>query len=173
VLYPGLRLAYLVVPEQQIEAFQDTAHWLGISSATMLQSVVADFMEQGHFARHLKKMRALYATRRTYLTEALEHAFGEALHIPARAGGMHVLAYWTKHRDDKALARSANAQGLAAQALSDWSRRESTPPGMLLGFTNLTSSRQAHALVRRLYQATTLESTSAEAISPRSSRVLG
>jgi GntR family transcriptional regulator/MocR family aminotransferase len=64
VLYPGMRLAYLVVPEEQISAFQNTAEWLGLSSPNLLQATTADFMEQGHFARHLKKMRTLYADRR-------------------------------------------------------------------------------------------------------------
>lgn len=153
VLYPGLRLAYLVVPEEQIAAFQATAAWLGLSSPTLLQATVADFMEQGHFARHLKKMRALYAERRAYLTDALARVFGDALAIPPRAGGIHVLAYWTRQRDDRSLAQAANAQGFAVHALNTWSRRDGTPPGMLLGFTNLASARQTQDLVQRLHKA--------------------
>ena len=152
VLYPGLRLGYLVVPDEQVAAFRDTAGWLGGSGQMLMQSVVADFMEQGHFARHLKKMRALYATRRAWLIDALGKVFGDALDIPPRAGGLHVVAYWRTAVDDRAVARMANLQGFSIQPLNDWSRGGGMPPGMLLGFTNLTSAQQALTLVRRLYR---------------------
>ncbi|AOL05722.1 PLP-dependent aminotransferase family protein [Burkholderia contaminans] len=152
VLYPGLRLGYLVVPDEQVAAFRDTAGWLGGSGQMLMQSVVADFMEQGHFARHLKKMRALYAARRAWLIDALGKVFGDTLDIPPRAGGLHVVAYWRTAVDDRAFARMANLQGFSIQPLNDWSPGGRLPPGMLLGFTNLTSAQQALTLVRRLYR---------------------
>ncbi|WP_175813265.1 PLP-dependent aminotransferase family protein [Burkholderia contaminans] len=152
VLYPGLRLGYLVVPDEHVAAFRDTAGWLGGSGQMLMQSVVADFMEQGHFARHLKKMRALYATRRAWLIDALGKVFGDTLDIPPRAGGLHVVAYWRTAVDDRAFARMANLQGFSIQPLNDWSPGGRLPPGMLLGFTNLTSAQQALTLVRRLYR---------------------
>ncbi|HGL6714105.1 PLP-dependent aminotransferase family protein [Burkholderia contaminans] len=152
VLYPGLRLGYLVVPDEQVAAFRDTAGWLGGSGQMLMQSVVADFMEQGHFARHLKKMRALYATRRAWLIDALGKVFGDTLHIPPRAGGLHVVAYWRTAVDDRAVARMADLRGFSVQPLNDWSPGDRMPPGMLLGFTNLTSAQQALTLVRRLYR---------------------
>ncbi|OXI80505.1 DNA-binding protein [Burkholderia sp. AU33423] len=152
VLYPGLRLGYLVVPEELVAAFRDTAGWFGGSGQMLMQSVVADFMEQGHFARHLKKMRALYATRRAWLIDALGKVFGDTLHIPPRAGGLHVVAYWRTAVDDRAVARMAGLQGFSIQPLNEWSQGRRMPPGMLLGFTNLMSAQQALTLVRRLYR---------------------
>ncbi|WP_071333458.1 MocR-like pyridoxine biosynthesis transcription factor PdxR [Burkholderia contaminans] len=152
VLYPGLRLGYLVVPDEQVAAFRDTTGWLGGSGQMLMQSVVADFMEQGYFARHLKKIRALYATRRAWLIDALGKVFGDTLDIPPRAGGLHVVAYWRTAVDDRAVARMANLQGFSVQPLNDWSPGGRMPPGMLLGFTNLTSAQQALTLVRRLYR---------------------
>ncbi|MCA8154190.1 PLP-dependent aminotransferase family protein [Burkholderia contaminans] len=152
VLYPGLRLGYLVVPDEQVAAFRDTAGWLGGSGQMLMQSVVAEFMEQGHFARHLKKMRALYATRRAWLIDALGKVFGDTLDIPPRAGGLHVVAYWRTAVDDRAVARMADLQGFSIQPLNDWSPGGRLAPGMLLGFTNLTSAQQALTLVRRLYR---------------------
>ncbi|MDN7934322.1 PLP-dependent aminotransferase family protein [Burkholderia metallica] len=152
VLYPGLRLGYLVVPDGQVDAFRETAGWLGGSGQMLMQSVVADFMEQGHFARHLKKMRTLYATRRAWLIDALVKVFGDTLHIPPRAGGLHVAAYWRTTVDDRAVARMADLQGFAIQPLNDWSPGGRMPPAMLLGFTNLTSAQQALTQVRRLHR---------------------
>lgn len=153
VLYPGLRLAYLVVPEKGIAKFRDAANQLEGVGSVLMQSVVADFMEQGHFGRHLKKMRALYATRRGYLIDALAEVFGETLHVPARIGGMHVLAYLKSKHSDKALAEAANAKGLAIMALSQWRMRGRSPAGLLLGFTNLATRAQALELVWRLGKA--------------------
>jgi GntR family transcriptional regulator/MocR family aminotransferase len=60
-------------------------HWPGPGSI-LPQAMVAAFMQQGHFARHLRKMRQLYAIRRGYLVEALERVFGSSLHIQPQAG---------------------------------------------------------------------------------------
>lgn len=149
VLYPGLRLAYLVVPEQEIDRFRDTVALLG-SSPVLFQATVADFMDQGHFARHIKKMRSLYATRRNYLVQALAEVFGEALQVPDRAGGIHVLAYLKSKYNDKALAAAANTNGLAVMALSEWHIRRRSPVGLLMGFANIANPEQALEQVRRL-----------------------
>ena len=120
VLYPGLRLGYLVVPEEQVAAFRDTAGWLGGSGQMLMQSVVADFMEQGHFARHLKKMRALYATRREWLIDALGKVFGDALHVPPRGrpacGGL--LAHGGRRSSRRTHGRPAGLVRSAAERLA-------------------------------------------------------
>jgi GntR family transcriptional regulator/MocR family aminotransferase len=149
VLYPGLRLAYLVVPEKEIGKFRNTMVQLG-GSPVLFQATVADFMEQGHFARHIKKMRSLYATRREYLVQALTQVFGETMQVPDRAGGIHVLAYLKSQYDDKAFAAAANAAGLAVMALSEWHIRRRSPVGLLIGFANIATRAQALEQVRRL-----------------------
>ena len=150
VLFPGLRLAYVVVPPSLQLTFDEAVnHWPGPGSI-LPQAMVAAFMQQGHFARHLRKMRQLYAIRRGYLVEALERVFGSSLHIQPQAGGIQVLAYLNEHQSDKALATAALAAGLGVKALSEWDA--GTPPqnGLLMGFTNFTSAQEAHAAVKRL-----------------------
>ncbi|MBP0594162.1 PLP-dependent aminotransferase family protein [Paraburkholderia sp. LEh10] len=152
VLYPGLRLAYLVVPEPEIGKFRNSVAQLG-SSPVLFQATVADFMEQGHFARHIKKMRSLYAARRDYLVQALAQVFGDVLLVPERAGGIHVVAYLKPKYNDKAFAAAANAKGLAVMALSEWHIRHRSPVGLLMGFANIATSEQALKQVRRLRDA--------------------
>ncbi|MCR4470018.1 PLP-dependent aminotransferase family protein [Burkholderia sp. SCN-KJ] len=149
VLYPGLHLAYLVVPEQEIDRFRDTMALLS-SSPVLFQATVADFMDQGHFARHIKKMRSLYATRRNYLIQALAQVFGGELRVPDRAGGIHVLAYLKSKYNDKALAAAANSNGLAVRALSEWCIRRRSPVGLLMGFANIATPEEALDQVLRL-----------------------
>jgi GntR family transcriptional regulator/MocR family aminotransferase len=112
--------------------------------------MVADFMEQGHFARHLRKMRSLYATRHGYLVDALGQSLGSHLRVQPQAGGIHVLAHLQARRDDRSLATAAMAQGLAIQALSDWRRLESPHGGLLMGFANFATAEAAVAAVRHL-----------------------
>jgi GntR family transcriptional regulator/MocR family aminotransferase len=150
VLFPGLRLAYLVVPAPQAGAFRDMAGHLPGPGSDLLQATVADFMEQGHFARHLRRMRALYAQRRGYLVDALRQTFGARLRVPPQAGGLHVLALLPSGQGDTAWAAAARAQGLAVQALSDWRMRPSSPGGLLMGFANFATPDQAVEAVRRL-----------------------
>lgn len=153
VLFPGLRLAYLVVPESQVERFRDTAHHLCGPGSILPQATVADFMAQGHFARHLRRMRSLYAARRGYLVDALSQAFGSRLHVQPQAGGIHVLAHLNTRHNDQALAEAARSHGLAVQALGQWRMRGSRQGGLLMGFAGFITEQQAAAAVQRLKAA--------------------
>lgn len=154
VLYPGLALGYLVVPESLRERFEGAARIASNGCPQITQATVADFMRDGHFSRHLKKMRLLYARRRALLVEALHKAFGDGVRIDLQAGGMHLIARFEGHRDsDVVLARRAQAAGLNCQPLS---ARGTTPvegQGLLMGFTNVASPTQARQLATRLRAA--------------------
>lgn len=150
VLLPGLRLAYLVVPESQVARTREQVDYAPGPGSILPQATVADFMEQGHFARHLRKMRALYAERRGYLVEALEREMGDMLTVQPQAGGIHVLARIGAGRNDRALATAAQARGLGLQALSNWRMGRAGRGGLLMGFTNFSTPEMAVAAVRGL-----------------------
>jgi len=150
VLFPGLRLAYLVVPASQVGKFRDTVDHLPGPGSILHQAMVADFIEQGHFGRHLRKMRILYGERRAYLVDALQQTMGARLHVQPQAGGIHVLALLARQRNDEVLTMAAQAEGLAIQALSDWRIRKSSEGGLLMGFANFATPGDALASVRRL-----------------------
>ncbi|MER3385997.1 PLP-dependent aminotransferase family protein [Pectobacterium aroidearum] len=150
VLFPGLRLAYLVVPEPQIERFKDTANHFCCPGSILPQATVAAFMEQGHFARHLRRMRSLYAIRRGYLVDELLQTLGSHLIVQPQAGGIHVLARLAARGNDQSLAAAAQSHGLAIQALNDWRMNRPSQGGLLMGFTNVTEAAMAKALVHRL-----------------------
>jgi len=150
VLLPGLRLAYLVVPESQVAHAREQVDYLPGPGSILPQATVADFMEQGHFARHLRKMRALYAERRGYLVEALASALSGRVEVQPQAGGIHVLARLGAGQDDRALAAAGQALGLGLQALGDWQVGRTDRGGLLMGFTNFATPGVATAAVRRL-----------------------
>jgi len=137
VLLPGLRLGYLVVPVPEIERFDRAAGLLMPSQGFLDQMTVADFMSEGHFARHIRRMRQLYAERRRALAAALETRLGDRLRIELQAGGMHLMAWLQPGCDDEALAQRAWTEGLAPFPLSRAVIETKRPPALGLSFTNI------------------------------------
>lgn len=151
VLFPGLRLAYLVVPAEQIQAFARQADRLHNHCPHLLQATVTAFLNEGHFARHLSKMRSLYARRRRWLVDALHQQFGDRLQINPQAGGMH-LVVGLGEGDDTELAQRARSVGIAVEPLSQWYLEAKPRHGLILGFTNIASAEQASTVAMQLAQ---------------------
>ncbi|WP_296254243.1 MULTISPECIES: PLP-dependent aminotransferase family protein [unclassified Pseudomonas] len=151
VLFPGLRLAYLVVPAEQSQTFARQADRLHNHCPHLLQATIATFLDEGHFARHLKKMRSLYAQRRQWLIDALHQRLGDRLHIDLQAGGMHLVAALGEG-DDVEFARRARAVGIAVEPLSTWYVQANPRQGLVLGFTNIASAGQASTVALQLAQ---------------------
>ncbi|HHB1425741.1 PLP-dependent aminotransferase family protein [Serratia odorifera] len=151
-LFPSLRLSYLVVPAAQVAAFEQVARQRLCGSPPLIQASVAAFISQGHFYRHLKRMRPLYRQRRQWLADALQQQLGSVLSVAAQAGGIQLLARLTTG-SDSALAAAAWRDGLAVQALSDWQQTSALQQGILLGFTNFTQQWEAEQAVARLAAA--------------------
>jgi GntR family transcriptional regulator/MocR family aminotransferase len=116
------------------------------------QKSVAAFMRNGHFARHIRRMRMLYADRRRALATALQATFGERVMVELASGGMHLLARFPGSDDDTQLAKRAEQAGLAATALSSLMMAHDVGQGLLLGFTNVATA-DTDALVARLVAA--------------------
>lgn len=135
VLFPGFRHGYLVAPESLVPRLEYAAALLPAHQSLLDQMVVCDFIAQGHFARHLARMKSLYAERRLALAQALNEAFGALGR--AESCGMHLLLRLPAQVDDVSLAAAARSRGLAVNALSPMSLHANTGPGLLLGFTNV------------------------------------
>jgi GntR family transcriptional regulator/MocR family aminotransferase len=151
VLFPGLRLGYLVVPSDLVSRFARISRALQPDRALSIEAVVADFIHEGHFARHIRRMRALYARRRLALSEALTDVFGDRFKIELQAGGMHLIARLEAERDEP-LVTKAMMQGLAPEALSRMAIERDCGQGLMLSFTNIPAE-QAPAMARRLKEA--------------------
>ena len=157
VMFPALRCGYVVVPESLVDKIEAYCPLRICATPPLVQSSIAEFIEQGHFYRHLKRMRQLYAERRGFLEQALTSAFpANILRVSQQVGGIQLCATLTARLDDALIAKNAREQGLAVQALSDWQveRRGQDdglrPNGLLMGFPNICSQDQADELVQRL-----------------------
>ncbi|WP_076858856.1 MocR-like pyridoxine biosynthesis transcription factor PdxR [Bradyrhizobium mercantei] len=151
-LFPGLRLGYLVLPDRLLDSFiaASAGHSSGLNP--FAQRVAASFMADGHFARHLKRMRKLYAARRAALAAALTAEFGARIGIELQPGGMHLLLRFAGRVPDAKLARLARADGFGAEPLSGRCIRRDCGQGLLVGFTNVAES-DAPVIARRLRRA--------------------
>ncbi|APW36770.1 GntR family transcriptional regulator [Rhodoferax koreense] len=141
---PALRLGFLVVPASHAARFADEAAGQSAAPAPMAQHAVAAFIQGGHYLRHLRRMKRLYAQRRDALGACLA-----AAGVRHHAAGLAVLMQLPAGMDDVAFAREARLQGMAPVPLSPW-HASPTPAnaGLLLGVTNLREDQAAAALAR-------------------------
>jgi GntR family transcriptional regulator / MocR family aminotransferase len=137
VLFPALRLGYLIVPSPLVPAFRNLATIAGLGAPRLAQAALADFIEEGHFARHIRRMRAIYAERRELFGTLIEERLGRRLQLHGTAAGLHVSATLTSPADDRAISRRASALGLTLPALSDYYSARVSIPGFVLGYGHL------------------------------------
>ncbi len=149
VLLPSLRLAYLVVPEGQVERFEEIVQAFAGGSPELTQAIVTAFIQGGHFARHIQRMRKLYAERRNFTVAALGKVLGNQVSIDAQPGGMHLILRLAD-RSDRALVAQMREKGLYAEALTDWTMTRDGASALLLNFTNVETTGMAESLAHRL-----------------------
>ncbi|WP_437327293.1 PLP-dependent aminotransferase family protein [Sorangium sp. So ce381] len=152
VLSPSLRLGYLVVPEGLVDAFVAAKALADVSSPSLEQAVVADFMIEGHFARHVRRMRVLYERRQAALVAAAERELSGLLEVGPAPAGMHLLGWLPTGRADGAAAERAAACGVRCVALSELRARSAGRGALLLGYAALPEDEIAEG-VRRLKAA--------------------
>jgi GntR family transcriptional regulator/MocR family aminotransferase len=152
VLFPSLRLGYLVVPAPLVDAFTASLVYSGASASLLEQAAVAAFMTEGHLERHLRRMRSLYAERQGVLLSAASQFLNERLELQPAEAGLHLVARMPRETDDMALARQAAIEGVAVQPLSRYYRGPVVERGLLLGYACATEG-EIRAGVRALASA--------------------
>ncbi len=149
VLFPSLRLGYVVIPADLVARFAAARSANDDSPPNFLQMVLADFIREGHFARHLRRMRALYSERRGALVDAIGKEFGGELNVYGGEAGMHLVATLANGGSDREAAIRAARQKLWAMPLSPCYFGKASRHGFILGFGG-TSVPEIQDGVRRL-----------------------
>lgn len=150
VLFPAIRLAYLVVPPAQVERFETVCETFAGGGPALTQDIVASFMNEGHFARHIQRMRRLYGERRHMVAAELTKILGKHLRIDPQPGGMHLVLRMPGRHTDRALAARLRQDGMFALALSECSALPHAASALLLSFTNIETPRRARELGQRI-----------------------
>jgi GntR family transcriptional regulator/MocR family aminotransferase len=145
VLFPSLRVGYLIVPPTLLEEFALAREAFDVFPSTLYQLVLADFIREGHFARHLRRMRLVYARRREALLEGLARHCEDHLTVHNADAGLHLVTRLPAGTSDRDVLAAMAAQKLTAMSLSACYHGENARPGLLLGFGGFDERRIAHA----------------------------
>jgi GntR family transcriptional regulator/MocR family aminotransferase len=135
VLFPALRLGYLVVPPDLADAFLAARALADRHPPSVTQAALADFIEGGHFARHIRRTRALYAERQAALVRAASRVLEGVLSVRPAESGMHLVGWLPGGVDDRAAAEAALRHGLEAPPLSAYRVRPRPEGGLVLGYS--------------------------------------
>jgi len=141
-LFPGMRVGYLAVPAPLADLFSLGLAELYREGQLMQQAVLAEFINEGYLTSHIRRMRGLYAERRSLLIAAVERRFGDALPVMGDEAGLHLVLGLPQLRDDWAVCRTAMERGIIARPLSAYySTAKAAQAGLLLGYGCVPSEK--------------------------------
>ncbi|MEO0759434.1 MAG: PLP-dependent aminotransferase family protein [Cyanobacteria bacterium J06648_16] len=152
VMFPGLRMGYLVVPEPLLSVFEKGKWLTDRQPPALTQRALGEFIQAGHLERHLRRMRVCYGRRRQALVAALLQQFGEAVQVLGDQAGLHIMTRWTFGLSDEAVVERAARQGVAVYS----ARRQYLNPQrqgeFVFGYAELDEGTLAEG-TRRLSEA--------------------
>ncbi|MCC6243393.1 MAG: PLP-dependent aminotransferase family protein [Gemmatimonadaceae bacterium] len=156
VLFPAMRIGYLILPPQLVDAFVSARRLVDGGSPTLVQAALADFMINGHFTAHIRRARRVYEARRDVLVESLRSSQVRGWTIGPSDTGLHLVAHLADSVDDHALAATCAGFGLGVAPLSHYYAEASDPAhrarGLVLSFGAATE-RAIRDAVKVLTQA--------------------
>jgi GntR family transcriptional regulator/MocR family aminotransferase len=152
VLFPSLRVGYIVIPSDLVERFQAIRRVMDLSPPSFYQEVLSDFIREGHFARHIRRMRVHYGELRSALVVSLGRELGPLVEVLGDEAGMHVAVMLQNGSRDLDIAERAARLNLSLWPLSPSYMGEASRQGFILGFggTRLTEIPNAVRKLRNL-----------------------
>lgn len=136
VLFPGLRIGYLVLPNADMTEFFVTAKSLMDRQNPIFEQIILSrFISEGYFSKHLRKMRLLYKNRQDFLVKEINKNFKDFMRAEPSASGMHIISWLPKNINDKKIAAEAVKGKIIVRALSEYSIKNFYSPGLLLGYS--------------------------------------
>ncbi|WP_288820998.1 PLP-dependent aminotransferase family protein [uncultured Leclercia sp.] len=148
-LYPALRLGYVVLPQALASPLKKVHSDLYRGGHLLVQAALAEFISEGYYAAHIRKMRQLYSRRRQKLVDMILHTFGSAwLGDFNSNAGLHLILQLPAGADDRAIAREANEAALLVRPLSRYYVGDTKQSGLLLGFASLDEEAMTPAFDR-------------------------
>lgn len=144
---PAIRLGYMILPQPLLDVYYEKCGFISSTVSKVDQMIVQKFMEDGHFERHLNRMRAVYKARHDVLIEGLK-PLEKICRISGENAGVHVLMTFEDGRTEDELIRLAEEKDIRVYGMSEYyiEKRESKTPTILLGYGNLTETQIKEAL---------------------------
>ena len=141
VLFPALRLGYVVLPESLIAPFSRTLSLVDRGAPTLTQAAVADFIAEGHFERHLRRLRLAYGERRQTLVNALDETLAGEVTFSRVPAGLHIMIHLHPDCSEAEVIKKAAASGVGVYPGAPYYVQKPAPPAILLGFSGLNSEQ--------------------------------
>lgn len=141
-----IRLGYIVVPPALVSTLEIAQRHIGLIASSHIQEALAEFIADGHFLAHLRRMRRLYHARRDHLVEGLQRQLGEVLSVEVPSGGIQLVARLTRGSADQTAVNRLVAAGVETRALSNLALGRPRDHGLLLGFAAWRESEISAAL---------------------------
>jgi GntR family transcriptional regulator/MocR family aminotransferase len=138
VLFPSLRLGYLVVPPDLVGIFTNALSFIAYHAPMLEQVVLTDFMREGYFGRHIRRMKNFYAERQKVLRTAINEHLNEYLEVEKDVAGMHLVAWLKNDLNDREIAEKALKFGVYTPPMSFYCTHEKLRDGLLLGYTGIS-----------------------------------
>lgn len=136
VLFPALRLGYLVVPPKMASAFTVASGIASKGPPTHLQAAVAEFIEGGHFSQHIRRMRKIYKERQDVLVTAVRDELSDMIDIVPSKSGLHLIGWLKLKIDAKVVCDLAETRGIFLTPLSDYYSQPFRQNGIMMGFAS-------------------------------------
>lgn len=147
-LAPSLRTAYLVVPQAHVPNFEKHTFQSAIEPSLHVQAALSDLLAEGHFIRHIARMRKLYTRRRRALVEALQTTFQHRMEIICPPGGLQIIAKLPNHISAAEVSHRANSINIIARNLITYHISQPSPNALHLGFAAVPENEIGPAVER-------------------------
>ncbi|RLM06544.1 decarboxylase [Gibbsiella quercinecans] len=145
-IYPALRLGYVVLPKPLMHELKTAHAELYRGGHLLIQAALAQFIDEGHYTAHIRRMRLLYARRRAFLTGLIEQHLGpHTLNEFNSNAGLHLVLNLSDEADDVAIASAAGARGVLVRPLSRYYMLPNHRRGLLMGFACVPEQQMAAA----------------------------
>lgn len=141
-----LRLGYIIVPNTIINNFRTTMDRFGLRASYMPQQALAEFINNGEFYRHLRRVRRIYGERRKFLLERLLQDFSQYGFFSDHHAGMQIVFNLNRNLNDKDVSKLAKKRGIVTWPLSGFGAAVSSYNGLVLGYCGFTQNELSAAL---------------------------
>ncbi len=146
ILYPSLRLGFLIAPEPLVDTLVKVRSVMDQQSPSIDQATLARFITEGFFLSHIKRMREIYAQRREFFIEEFQKRFGQHLELEVTPAGLHFVAWLRRREDLPFLLRARERVGVQAKTLSFHCIQARLAPALIFGFAAWSQAQTQETL---------------------------
>jgi GntR family transcriptional regulator/MocR family aminotransferase len=148
ILYPSLRLGYLLAPEKLVEPMIKIRAVMDQHSPAIDQATLARFISEGHFLSHIRRMRKLYSERRDFFIEQFQNLLGDHFKLEIPEAGLHFVAWLRRKEDLTTIMRACGEIGIRPTPLSSCFMKASSDPALTFGFAAWSKAQIREGLLK-------------------------